>query len=387
MEPTIHKKLQHLSINQIMELMERYYNGEKTTVLIKEFNIRITASQLYTLFPSVVENVHCMHCKVPFWTTRSSRTANNSVTSCPSCGHQNQKWCYCPYCKAKREEEEREKEVRKRQLIRDTYDLTNHESIFINDLTLSERLYLAVLLRGGLDENFNRILPVTNYYGQLTPTDELTKELVSDLWNKKIILVHPSSPTDAFPTGDNYPNTFYTYKVLYHVNVEGASDKKQTLKQLLHPKSEVFLDDPNFCFDMWREIALAECIQYLMHSLKKVGFEFTVGEKTIAVINDLLEHFSTAQIWGIIYRSIANATKYYQETRIPKKQAANSVIGHIQRFGERALGERWELKNYGRDFDLPQSFISEIFFNRILQIGASGFQEKPSKERITTRIY
>ena len=111
--------------------------------------------------------------------------------------------------------------------------------------------------------------------------------------------------------------------------------------------------------------------------MKNVKFDFSIGEKTIVTFVDMLEKFSVSQIYGIIYKNIANATKYYQESNISKKQAANSVIGNCQRYYESAILQNWDLAKYGRVYDIPQSVISEFLFNRIIGIGKLGFDMPP----------
>jgi hypothetical protein len=144
---------------------------------------------------------------------------------------------------------------------------------------------------------------------------------------------------------------------------------------------EILQEDKDTGLDIWKEISLEECLEYFKYQLNNVKFDFTIGDKTLATFKDILENFSTAQIYGIIYRSVANATKYYQESNISRKQAANSVIGGYQRYSERALLEKWDLKKFSRPYDLPQSMISEFLFNRVLKIGSLGFEMPPMTTR------
>ena len=110
----------------------------------------------------------------------------------------------------------------------------------------------------------------------------------------------------------------------------------------------------------------------------KTGFDFQPGEKTRQLFKQLLRDFSVAQIYGIIYRSVANASKYYMQQGVTKKRAANSVIGRCRRYAEKAIFKDWELTQFVRRKDLPQSELSAFYFNRVLRIGEKGFQEKPS---------
>lgn len=88
---------------------------------------------------------------------------------------------------------------------------------------------------------------------------------------------------------------------------------------------------------IWKEIALAECIQYLKYQMEKVNFNFNPGEKTISIFDDFSNDFSTSQVYGIIYKGITSSTRYFQEHKVSRQLAANSVIGACQRYAEKAI--------------------------------------------------
>ncbi|WP_372011407.1 hypothetical protein NBRC13296_12675 [Paenibacillus chitinolyticus] len=368
----IDSRLRHLNHDQINKLISRYYDGEKIEILLKEYQISARASELYKMFPATIENIKCFYCNVHLVTMMPSRTSNaKNYAFCPHCDHKETPLCRCTNCKKLEQEKILSENQYKKIKIAETYDIANYKSNQINDLNLRDVLYLACLLRSRLDENFSIIQPLENYIESITPTSDKTKELVLSLANKKIIVPHSSSPINSFKEDEDFPNTYYIYRVNYQVNVE------EELSVLLNPDSTIFLNDPHFVYKMWREIALEETKQYLLYSMKKVKFDFSIGDKTISVFNDLLDHFSTSQIHALIYRGVSNATRYYQEGQVPKQQAANSVITNCQRLGEKAIAENWDVKGFNRNYDLPQSVLSELFFNRILKIGSRGFDEVP----------
>lgn len=112
--------------------------------------------------------------------------------------------------------------------------------------------------------------------------------------------------------------------------------------------------------------------------MSNMGFSFDIGEKTECVLNDLLNEFSTSQIYGIIWRAVKDASAFYVEKKVTKKHAANTVVGRMQRMGERAIADQWNLQGFGKDYELPQTAVSEILYNRILKIGRLGFEKCPS---------
>ena len=99
------------------------------------------------------------------------------------------------------------------------------------------------------------------------------------------------------------------------------------------------------------------------------------GCKTFEI---LLDDFSVSQIYGIIWKAVADASMLYLEKGITKKHAANSVIGACERYAERAKMNGWALTEYSRIRDLPQSALSSFFFNRVLGIGDMVFKVPPT---------
>jgi hypothetical protein len=55
------------------------------------------------------------------------------------------------------------------------------------------------------------------------------------------------------------------------------------------------------------------------------------------------------------------------------------VSGNILRTMERAIAQNWDISKYGRDYNYPQSIVSEVFFDRVLKIGNKGFNSVAKK--------
>lgn len=379
---TLHPKISHMTINELNDLLSRYYDGEKISMLIDEYELDVRPGNLVSLFPPEVTDDICPYCEVPLQKKRVSRSAasyrfRKEEASCPECRHENRENCSCSSCRSIRLRMREEKNKKKRELIKVYWEPADFPPVLESALTLEDRLYLATVLRCGLDETLSFVHPAKGYKQNLSPTSDLNKEIFDQLIDRNILVPDPSSEIEAFPEEEDFPAIFYTYEVRLRVNVRGEGD---LMHRLLNPDPSLFLEDELFCQKLWKKVALAESIQYLVHSMKKVGFDFTAGDKTISVMEELLEHFSTSQVFGIIYKSIANGTKFYQESRVTRQHAANSVITSCQRFGERAAAEKWDLSRFRRDFDLPQTQISLLLYDRILGIGRLGFDCSPSEK-------
>lgn len=392
-EIEIHEKLRHLTMLQIESLMNKYYNGVKASDIIKEYNIDTTSSKLYTLFPPIIcEDIICPVCNEPMYKERDSKSSyswNKKKPFCAICGHTDEIICKCNYCIAEREKVRKlneERKVRilqeKREKIKKVYDL-NIVPVNYSELNFREKVFLGALLRSSLSEDMEVILPLNDAERELAPTIGYIKEILSYLIGRGVVSVDSNSSIDAFLDSNEekdieFPNVYYITMVKYRINIVGDEDIKNILSKIINPKS--FSDaDKEDALNIWKEIALEECIEYFEYQMKSVRFDFNIGEKTIAIFKDLLENFSVSQIYGIIYKSVANATKYYQESSVSKKQAANSVIGGCQRYAERAMINNWELAKYSRIKELPQSMISEFFFDRVIGVGSLGFNMPPSE--------
>lgn len=392
-EIEIHEKLRHLTMLQIESLMNKYYNGVKASDIIKEYNIDTTSSKLYTLFPPIIcEDIICPVCNEPMYKERDSKSSyswNKKKPFCAICGHTDEIICKCNYCIAEREKVRKlneERKVRilqeKREKIKKVYDL-NIVPVNYSELNFREKVFLGALLRTSLSEDMEVILPLNDAERELAPTIGYIKEILSYLIGRGVISVDSNSSIDAFLDSSEekdieFPNVYYITMVKYRINIVGDEEIKNILSKIINPKS--FSDaDKEDALNIWKEIALEECIEYFEYQMKSVRFDFNIGEKTIAIFKDLLENFSVSQIYGIIYKSVANATKYYQESSVSKKQAANSVIGGCQRYAERAMINNWELAKYSRIKELPQSMISEFFFDRVIGVGSLGFNMPPSE--------
>lgn len=374
------KDLSHLTSEEIETLMRRYYNGEAVSKLIKEYNVSVHASELYKLFPpEVYQNYSCEYCGEFLVINRPSKTMKNFPKYerdlyCPICGHKPfQEQCRCENCL----EEEQLLRIEQLEQIQEVYSRAR-TPIDFSSLSFENKVFLGALCRALLRENLYEIAPYSDSEVVLTPTDDLRKKMYSNLIHEQIIAVSPQSPLEAFATDSgDFPNTFYTYKVTYLLNLVFPSNKQDLFTEILNP-NYYSADCADEALTLWKEIAVAECIEYLQYQLDKVNFEFTPGDKTYKTFEIILNDFSVSQVYGIIWRAVADASKLYLQKGISKKHAANSVIGACERYAERAKLNGWDLTQYNRIKDLPQSTLSLFYFNRVLGIGEMGFRVSPT---------
>ena len=383
--PPINKKLSHLSLEEIDEIIELYYSGEKVKEIAEAFNLKISNSELLSLLPpEVISDKKCKYCNHVLWKDRVARSSSfNNREYCPACGHIESFSCNCSNCQADREEKKVLEENRIKKILLSRICVDNYNPIHYQDISFINKIYTGALLRIGLSEDMEVINPFDSFDEKLTPINEFDKEIFNILIKEHIIEISPYSFLSAFyDVKDDGSFLYYKGKVFWHLNVVcPGKDRSVIIDNFINPIKWIESENEEI-LALWKKIAIFECIEYLLYNLDLVGFNFSPGKKTKLVFEDLLNSFSTAQIFGIIWHSVTYASRYYQEGNISKKHAANSVITNCQNYAEKALTSGWNLKRFNRGKDYPQSSISQLFYNRILKIGDDGFYEIPRKINI-----
>ena len=380
--------LASLAKEEVDQLIERYYSGENIASLIEKYHLSVAASQLASCFPPTIHPDHiCRHCGIAMISRQPSRTSiaygnEREQIYCPNCRHVDSPSCQCVNCKKDLELSRKAEEESMRRMIQEEYSLKDNIERYISSLTLRERVLLGALLRTGLDENYTRIKPLDEQKSKLSPRASYDIEILRSLFLTKALVVHPASSIDAFDQSGRatFPNTFFLNKVCFHVNVDSYNDDINTLKVLSHPEQQDFEAYSASDFHaLWKEIALEECMEYLENRLTQVGFPFTVGEKTTTIFNDLLDNFSTNQIFYIIHKSVTTASASYLENNLSRQHAANWAINNCQRYGERCISNKWNVYGYHRDRNCPQSTVSSFFFDRVMNVGNCCYEHCPKE--------
>lgn len=348
---------------------------------------------------TTISDWKCSNCKKPFvFSGRSEFTKNRSLLLNSS---YRQYSFLCANCeKEKREKEIEEKkrqveaarkarevaEIELRKKIRENYDLAKRPVTDVQDLSLTDAIYLISIIRGGAYEDLTKIIPVRMFEHPLSSDDDFSTEIIRHLCNNELIYVHPDTEPEGFEK-DNI-STYYIYHVYYAppISQTAPEDPKVLLSELLKRVNGEWSEE--WCqeaLEIWKKVALSECKEYLLFVLNEHHFEFSPGEKTTQYLEYALEHFSTAQVYNTIWRAAKDAAAYYQREGVSKRQAANVAVAAIQKISERAIAENWEIKPFGRNYKCPQALVSEVLYNLALKLGDEGFQTIPNIETIRAK--
>ena len=229
--------------------------------------------------------------------------------------------------KEQEEEDRRAKKIsneKMRKKIRETFDLSKRPHTNIYSLSFRDLVYLYGILIVGAFENLSKIMPVAMFEQPLAPTEEFTSEIVGYLFENRLIFIHPDTEPNAFVKDGSLQ--FYTWRVFYAppVSSNGPDNQNAIMQEILMRINGVWPEEWfQEAVELWKQIALEECKEYLLFVLKEHHFEFSPGKKTTQYLKYALQYFSTAQVFNTIWRSAKDAAAYYQRGNISRRQAAN----------------------------------------------------------------
>lgn len=387
------ERLGHLSDKELLLLIKQYKRGVSVKQLLIDFEINAHSSMLVRLFPKVKVDM-CPYCPAEITSSIASKTYTNLLDTmnfeCWNCRHKlNSRHCDCNVCESERASLRQIEKLHldkiqndKKRMISDAYEFDNFVAIPENSLDFLDKVFLGVLLRSQLSENGTYIKKISSSIEPITPRSDFTNELVLKLANEEIIVPSVNSSPDAFVFNeDNGIKSFYINEVDYKLNVESKDSYSLLIERLMYPEIDV-INHIDEVLLLWKRISLAESISYFLYQMNEVGYDFNVGEVTITTFDKLLENFSVAQIYNLIFRAVANSTRAYQSGQYTKKHAMNMVVASCRNQGERALAEKWDLKAYNRLKQLPESTISKFLFTTILKQPGKGFYECPNLDNL-----
>lgn len=272
-------------------------------------------------------------------------------------------------------------EAQRNKLIAD-FENAKEYPLIVEELGVREAVLLRTLILYSATEDMSYI--DTFDRGQVVPFSPLydySIKLVREMYHSSIINIHPYTNLSLLDFSEDLSFRFSLTQIPWVLSLNKDISMEEFSSQLSKKISSLdYIDSDaeelrNLCY----EISLNECIAYLETIIDEYDFNFRVGPKTIEALNKALNHFSVAQVYNFIWRAGKDAAAYYQRSMVSKSQAANSIVGSIDRSVDQALANKWEVKPYRRRYDEPQSVLSKVVFNHLLHTDDGGFNSLLSK--------
>ena len=386
----LHKKLAHLTPEQVDDLVKRYYEGEKLTSLTEAFNIDAKPGGLFHLLPAVLhKDLFCVYC--PDTNLISERPARSyehygpEPPYCPECGHSSGDWCPCKSCREKENAERRESDKKKRQVIEATYT-REHDIPQPEDFTLHDAVFLLALARHAVTDDLGYLKPYHDFDKTLAPLPECVRDILSHLCQRGLIAISPDSDVHAFEFDEtvteitDHKPTKVQWAFL--PGLEGES-KREYLKRL---KTLVSAGDwpdgwSRDVFELWHFIAKNECLQNFVHLLDERGCKQNpIDQKTLALFDSLLVDFPPSRIFNLCWKGVTKTTDDFAKKYVPyRNRSKDRFISAIQRKADQVKAAGWRLGHFERNYHCPQTDVSATFFNDFLKLGDDAFKIIPPR--------
>ncbi len=260
-----------------------------------------------------------------------------------------------------------------------------HNPLSIECLEVRSTVLLLSLIRYAANEDLTFINEYgTNTTDRFSPDTDDDVDFLKELYRKGCIAIAPFSNTDTITLKEDNNFSFYLRSVKWLLPLPEKQSFKEFIILLENKIASTDYLEANYdeVIELCKDISLRECLAYLKYKMEEHKLPFTPGEKTRLVLARALEEYSVAQVYGFIWTGVSNTAAYYMRTQgISKKQAANAVVGNIEKNFERAYSQNWDVKAYRRDHYLPQSTVSRILFNVLLHTDDGGFST-PLKNKL-----
>lgn len=382
----IHEKLAHLRPKQIIQLMDEYYAGVRVKKLIEDYKVNCRPNDLHKYFPPIVLDKRCPICGENFLKKRPSKTEIENQGNpyrkieakkpyCPSCGHIDDDICECAACVEKRKEEQIKREAELEKManeIKIELEKSYTGKVSVDELGFKDRIYLASLLGYGLSDDANVIKSLSeceNSYSCLAEGD-MDERIVDYLLKRNIMIIDTSYLVYAFKQG-KVENKYMRYKL----NVEIDDNNIGALQELMSPKID-FSDENNIvdAYNLWKEVAMNDCIAFLVNEMRKKKVEFCPVKKTYILIDSMLKHFSTLQVQYIIYKSIEEISGEDAKSKPKRGVFSDIVFSRMECWDSSMTYMESELPEYRDSKKLLNNNLHGVLFSKVLGLGDKGLR-------------
>lgn len=394
--------INELSKEQLNIFIHDYYNSvDSIKKILQKYNInQISTQKIIDILPDIESGNICQYCNTKMIYAQKSRTAYKenfkySDEICSNCYHRivhsffGRKVCNCDNCLQNQENIKKKEKNLKLDLLIKAIRNTEEQAITIDDLkylSLSDKTYLLTLLMYLYDENNHSFKPIDLLVGiKFAPTMKYGFSIINELLGYLIKLKNTQNTLNNITFNENGSYSYLPYMNEYQLNIVDSHllDFSDIVKNCEYIYSDDIRETKIEALDLWKKIGFQELKEYTYYLFEKYNFDTKyIGDAIIEKLELILEDFSISQGYAILYSSVTGAASYKQ-TGIAHKHAVNSINTYIANNIAKRKSKEWETKGYKRNFDLPQTAISMIFFNNILKIGDKGFEQVPKISNFT----
>lgn len=293
------------------------------------------------------------------------------------------------YLTEKQSEKQKEECTGKQGLVKVLLLQKELQKINWEDLSLTDKIFIGALLREGISENYDFIKPIVGFINPFAPTHEFSSEIFIRLSVIMAIMVDPDTDPESIEINEVHSGVYrsYGYRVKWKLNIICEELDKTELIEFITNPTDLDYSEYDDILVLWKKIALYESIEYFRYMINRyLSVDYKIGNKTKRVLNDLINHYSVAQIYGIIKKAVMKAVIVYARGVESRKHAVNSITDYVESIGEKEKTKKRALKKHNRVKVCPESALSKFFFDRVIKIGSEGFSEVPNIDKIKSNL-
>lgn len=371
-------RLEHLDAASTQMLMNRYYSGENIQSLIAEFDVCCKPGELWRLFPPTpVTDRRCPVCEGQLELRRVSRSRLRLTVEpahCSACSHIMSTSCHCDYCNDERTELAfREVANAKAAVINFCQDqqIFTRPPLEPEHLNAESAIALLTLVRcgGWIDET--TIGALSGAAVLYAPKSIIDRLVTAYLITPRLIAPATTSSLDAFQVVDGAVVRWSVQGVRWRLLFEMPTRFIERLEGLM---TEQCPENWKYGAEqLWRQLAVGECVEFCAYCLQQRRLPLPGALATQQLFDNLLRTYSVSQCFQIIWTGAREVADFLVRKQPNRQHASNYFVGACQRWADRALAEKWNVKGFRRNYDLPRSELSHVLHDVFFRHGELGF--------------
>ncbi|WP_156118249.1 hypothetical protein [Microbacterium sp. ZOR0019] len=282
-----------------------------------------------------------------------------------------------------RQEEQRaresELEASRRQVVEATYPSEDNDGGYaVDKASLRAKIAaLAVIHAAGTPDGL--IYPV-QYDTSLAPSSETARDLFLAALHADLLLIHPSSPPQAFVWGDDDPleltTSFYAHLARFHVPGEGSLARRlQSFTGYLREALQIdalWSTDRHDLIALSQELVAEEAVRYFRYYLGSLNLPDPAEHHLEALRTHVAKaavNFSLGQLYRMAWSSSRDAISAYERIAgLSRDKASTHAVNKFAQWVQRALDAPDDLGGpFNEDtINLPLSAATDIVFRVVL---------------------
>lgn len=236
-----------------------------------------------------------------------------------------------------------------------------------NDLTAT--LYFAAAIRAGADSSLTRLLPLQLLKEPLSPHDSFSHRILFALQALGVIQPELSlSNAEDWLTAKDWlelgPQTL-AWRICWS---PGDCRERRLMAKALLSGIEPSEDILDVLLDVWRDLALAEVVQYAGWELAQSGYNPKWAETATHSFREAIQLFSIAQVMHLTQLAMRSLASTHQRGGIASSRLGNVFADSLSYFARRAKLEKWTVREVARPAELPISAIVALFAQEVTRL-------------------